>query len=308
MTPTTRPPAVPTHTLPADGWLATPLRSAGVPFGLEEPGSIAGLRLFRPKPTTIGLFAGPAVSRLLVVRALGAGATVCVITPHPARWARLREQLPGAAARLAVLPPTATVPAGSALPLPALILDEVDGGAPTPRRQLGAWQTSVTAQPQLSPQLLATLRTYDGLVLQRVPEPAAEHVRSATGLSARSARWLPRMPDDVVALISGAEATFTTLAPLPGDPGWLATPAAVPPGHAPHPAQPGQRPGPAQPGQPTGPQPGQPSGPARPGQPTGPQPGQPSGPARPGQPTGPGGPGGAAPPTASRPSQPDPAG
>ncbi|MEN3356728.1 MAG: hypothetical protein V7637_710 [Mycobacteriales bacterium] len=240
----TRPPAVPTHTLPADDWLAAPLRSAGLPFGVEEPGVLAGLRLFRPTPTAIGLFAGPAVSRLLVVRALAVGATVCVVTPHPARWAALREQLPGAAALLAVLPPTATVPAGSALPLPALILDEVDGGIPAPRRQLGAWQASVTAQPQLSPQLLATLRSYDGLVLQRVPEPAAEHVRTATGLPERSARWLPRMPDDVVALIAGAEATFTTLTPLPGEPGWLAAPAP-PPGHPPHPTPVGTgRPGP----------------------------------------------------------------
>jgi hypothetical protein len=223
-----RPPALsahslPAHSLPADGWLVAPLRPGGVPFGTADQGVPARLRLFRARPTSIGVFAGPKVTRLLVARALGAGATVCVVTAQPAPWGQVRDRLPAAAARLAVLPPTAAIPTGADLPLPALVLDELDGGQPPPRRSLGGWQTSVTAQPQVSPQLLATLRSYDGLVLQRIPEPAAEHVRTATGMPATSARWLPRMPDDVVALIAGPSAVFSTLTTIPGDPPWLLT-------------------------------------------------------------------------------------
>jgi hypothetical protein len=265
-----RSPALAAHELPAEEWLAAPLGSPGAVLGAERPGTLVTVRLFRPRPATIGVFAGPAVSRLLVVRAMTMGAGVYVLTPHPARWAALRDQMPEARFLLTLLPADAAVPASASLPVPALVVDEIDPGTPAPRRALGPWQTSLVVQPHLSPQALGTLRTFDGLVMQRVPEPAAEPIRTGLALPARQARWLPQMPDDVVAVIAGTDVRFATLTPLPTEPPWLAaeppTPGHPPRGPAPggqataNPAPPGPadaptRPGPDQPQDPLGQQP-----------------------------------------------------
>jgi len=62
--------------------------------------------------------------------------------------------------------------------------------------------------PSLTAQQAAAMPAYDLLILHRVPAQAIEPLRAATGLSARSAKWLPRMPDDVVALVAGGHARY----------------------------------------------------------------------------------------------------
>jgi len=110
-----RSPTLPAHELPADEWLAAPLGSPGAVLGAERPGTLVTIRLFRPRP------------------------------------AALRDQMPEVQtpeALLTLLPADAAVPPPASLPVPALVVDEIDPGTPAPRQALGPWQTSLVVQPQ----------------------------------------------------------------------------------------------------------------------------------------------------------------
>ncbi len=117
------------------------------------------------------------------------------------------------------------VPASAAGRLPWLLVDEADPGAPPAGHEPGPWQAVATVQPQLTPQLVGSVRAYDLLLLHGVASQAVEPLRAATGISERSARWLSRMPDDVVALVAGGEARYAVLAPTPAERGALGMPS-----------------------------------------------------------------------------------
>ena len=212
-----RAPVLAEHAAPAAGWLDTPVGPVGISLGMEQPGVPALVRLFRPRPTAVGIFGSAVLARLLAVRALGAGAEVCVLTPHPAPWAALLPLAPSSAPWITLLPPGSAVPASGTGRLPWLLIDEADPGAAPARHEPGPWQAVVTVQPPLAPNLVGSVRGYDLLMLQGVASQAVEPLRAATGISERSAKWLSRMPDDVVALIAGAEARYAVMAPTPAE-------------------------------------------------------------------------------------------
>jgi hypothetical protein len=204
--------AVPWHQLPAEPrWLDADLGPAGVLVGEEQPGLPVVARLFRPRPTSVAVFAANPIGQLLTVRTLVAGARVVVLTARPAPWAALRDRLPGGSKRLLVGPPNTPVPPAGTPYEPALIVDELDPGMPVPRRETGPWRTVLTLRQQLSTQIIASLRGHDLLVLQRVPEQAVEPLRAAAGISRQDARWLPEMPDGMVALVAGGQLRFARL-------------------------------------------------------------------------------------------------
>jgi hypothetical protein len=210
-----RAPALAEHAAPAPGWLDAPIGPAGIALGMEQPGVPALVRLFRSSPTTVGVF-GPAVlARLLALRALGAGAQVCVRTPHPAPWAALQPLPAGAAPWLTILPAGSPLPAGGTGWLPWLLIDEVDPAAPPARHQPAAWQAAVTVQPPLTPAALGSVRSYDLLLLHGVASQAVEPLRAATGIAEHSAKWLSQMPAEVVALVADGAVRYAVLALSP---------------------------------------------------------------------------------------------
>jgi hypothetical protein len=214
----TRAPALAQYAPPARGaWLDAPAGAAGIPLGMEQPGVPALVRLFRPQPTTAAIF-GPAVlARLLAMRALTAGAQVCVLTPQPGPWTALHQVAPSSAPWLTLLPPGSEVPTPGAGLLPWLLIDDAEPGATSTLPALGPWQAAVTSQPPLAPHAVGSARSYDLLVLHGVASQAVDPLRAATGISERSAKWLGQMPDDVVALIAGGEARYAKMSLEPAE-------------------------------------------------------------------------------------------
>jgi hypothetical protein len=208
----TRAPVLTHHAPVAPSWLDIPVGPAGIALGLERPGVPALARLFRPRPTTVGVFGSAVLARVIALRAFGAGAHVCVVTPRPAPWAALYPLAPTPGPWLTLLPPGSEVAEPGTGRLPWLLIDEAGQGVLPARYEPGPWRAAVTAHPPLAPQAVGSVRSYDLLVVSRVAGPAVEPLRAATGLPERSAKWLSRMPDEVVALIAGGEARYATLA------------------------------------------------------------------------------------------------
>jgi len=214
----TRAPALAEHAAPSPGWLDTPVGPAGIALGMEQPGVPALVRLFRSSPTRVGVFGPGVLARLLVLRALGAGAQVCVRTPHPAPWAALQPLArPNAAPGLTILPAGSPLPDGGISWLPWLLVDEVDPAAPPARHEPAAWQAAVTVQPPLTPAAIGSVRSYDLLLVHGVAEQAVEPLRAATGISEGGAKWLSRMPAEVIALIAGGEVRYAVMALSPAE-------------------------------------------------------------------------------------------
>jgi hypothetical protein len=210
----TRAPVLAEHAAASPAWLDVPLGPAGIALGMEQPGVPALVRLFRSSPTTVGVF-GPAVlARLLALRALGAGAQVCVRTPHPAPWAALQ---PLAGPWLTILPAGSPLPTGGTTWLPWLLVDEVDEAAPAARHEPAGWQAAATVHPPLTPPAIGSVRSYDLLMVHGVASQAIEPLRAATGIPDHSAKWLSRMPAEVVALIADGEVRYAVMALSPAE-------------------------------------------------------------------------------------------
>lgn len=207
-----RPVAMPWHGMPAEPRLLDiPNGPAGLVVGYEAPGVPAVVRLFRARPTAVAVIGSEPVGRLLVAQALAAGAQVAIQTDRPAYWAVLREVCPPRAA-LTTQPPGAPTPPPGTPHRPSLVVDDVAAGAQVPHREGGRWQAVVALHGQLVPNLVPSLRGYDLVVTHRLAREVVEQVRAATDLSAGDARWLPEMPEQVVALISQGSPRFVRLA------------------------------------------------------------------------------------------------
>lgn len=206
-----RQPTVAPHSLPepATAQLDLPLRTSGVMIGQESRQPLV-VRLFRPKQTQVGVFASTYVARVLAHRALAVGAQIVVVTARPAIWTPLVRSAPSGP-WVTVVPPNSSIPAGGSALRPPLIVDDVGVGGAT-RRELGPWQTGVTLRPYLAEQAVGTLHAFDMVVLQRTSPESVPIIRQAFGIPADSAQWLPRMPDDTVALVERGQVRFVGLA------------------------------------------------------------------------------------------------
>jgi hypothetical protein len=206
-------PATSTHLLPADGLaqLDLPISAGGLVLGHSRPGQPAVVRLFGNRPTYVGVFAAAYVARLLAFRGLALGAQVSVQTPRPQGW----QSLVGAAPRRRVVlePPGQPTPTGNTAVRPLLLCEDVGAGEAPLRRELGAWQTQVQLRPYVTPQSIAPMRSYDLVVLQRVPAEAVRPIQVAFGLPAQTAGWFAQLPDDTVAALGSGRVQFVNLAP-----------------------------------------------------------------------------------------------
>ncbi|HEY9389810.1 MAG TPA: hypothetical protein VIR27_08595 [Mycobacteriales bacterium] len=208
-----RRPVLASHALPepAVAQLDPALARGGLVIGQEGRRPLV-VRLFRARPTRIGVFAAGYLARVLAHRTLATGARVVVVTDRPSPWSSLVRAAPVGPAWVNVVPPNAPVPTAGTLLRPVLLIDDA-GPAGDPRREVGPWQTAVTLRPYLTPQTVGSLRSYDLIMLQRTAVEAVGPVRAAFTLPAEATQWLPRMPDDTVALAEPGRVRFVNLAP-----------------------------------------------------------------------------------------------
>jgi hypothetical protein len=207
-------PGVIGHVLPVDALpqLDVPVTPGGLVIGHEGQGQQPVImHLFRNRPTYIGVFAAAYVGKLLAFRALAMAAQVAVVTPRPPVW----QALAGAAPPGWVVPapPGApTPPAGTPIG-PSMVLDDAGMGEAQQRGDLGAWQTQVVLRPFATPQMSSQLRSFDVVVLQRTQPESVPSLQTNFGLPDQTAQWLPRMPDDTIAILATGEVRFVNLAP-----------------------------------------------------------------------------------------------
>jgi hypothetical protein len=206
-------PATRGHLLPVEALAAldVPLSAGGLVLGHIRPGEPAVVRLFGNRPTYVGVFAAAWVARLLAYRSLAVGAQVTVLTGQRARW----QSLAGAAprGRVALDRPGRSTPAGNSPVRPLLLIEDLGAGEAPLRRDLSAWQTQLQLRPYVTPQQIAPMRSYDLVVLQRVPPEAVHPIQLAFGLDPRTAGWFARLPDGTVAALAGGRVQFVNLAP-----------------------------------------------------------------------------------------------
>lgn len=207
-----RQPGAVSHSLPeaATGQLDPALTRGGVVVGQEGRAPLV-VRLFRSRPTRIGVFAAGYVARVLAHRALAVGGRVVISTERSAAWSSLVRAAPAGPAWVSVVPPGAPAPPAGTMLRPVLLVDDARPDE-DPRRELGPWQTGVVVRPFLTPRNVAWLHSYQLIVLQRMAPEAVGPVRAAFSLPAEAAQWLPRMPDDTIALAERGRLRFANLA------------------------------------------------------------------------------------------------
>jgi hypothetical protein len=206
-------PAVTAHVLPVDALpqLDVPVTPGGLVIGHEGQQQPVIMQLFRNRPSYLGVFAAAYVGKLLALRALALAAQVAVATPRPAVWQPLAGAAP--AGWVVQAPPgAATPPAGTPIG-PSMVLDDAGMGEAQLRGDLGAWQTQVVLRPFATPQMASQLRSFDVVVLQRTQPESVQSLQATFGLPEQTAQWLPRMPDDTVAVLAAGDIRFVNLAP-----------------------------------------------------------------------------------------------
>lgn len=206
-------PAVAGHVLPAEALpqLDLPLAVGGLVVGHEAKQQPVIVQLFGNRPTHVGVFAAAYVAKLLAFRALAVGAQVAVLTPRPAVWQSLIQVAPAQWA--ATFPPAVSTPPGGTAGRPTLVMEDAGMSELHLRTDLGAWQTQVVVRPFVTPQMTGQLRSLDAVLLQRTQPEAVGPIQATFGLAEQTAQWLPRMPDDTVALIGSGQLRFVNLVP-----------------------------------------------------------------------------------------------
>jgi hypothetical protein len=190
--------------------LDAPIDVGTVVLGFDQARDPVPVQLFRNHPTQIAMVSGGYAARLLSFRAHAVGARVQVITPHPEHWSRLTEGGPTGQTRVS---PTE-------LPLPEADLDEpvlrIEQGLPqVSQLSLGPWQTRVVVQSQVTATDVSALRSFDLVLLQRVPLDVVHPLRSLFHLPDDGAAWLPRLPDNAIAVLGPGRLRLTALGPTP---------------------------------------------------------------------------------------------
>ena len=210
---TTARPGVSGHVLPVDALpqLDMPVSPGGLVIGHEGQQQPVIMHLFRNRPTYLGVFAAAYVGKLLAFRALALAAQVAVVTPRPPVWQPLANAAPPGWV-VPALPGASTPPAGTPIG-PSMVLDDAGMGEAQLRGDLGAWQTQVVLRPFATPQMAGQLRSFDVVVLQRTQPESVPSLQANFGFPEESAQWLPRMPDDTIAVLATGQVRFVNLAP-----------------------------------------------------------------------------------------------
>lgn len=192
--------------------LELPLAGGGLVVGQDRDGQPVVARVFRQRPTRVGVFGNVHVVTLLAFRALAHGAQVVVVSPRPPAWAPLVRAAPAGPWVTVVPPGSPTPPSGSVL-RPSLLVEDTGVGQSRVRHDLGAWQCGVSVEPSLTDAVGPALAACDLVVVQRAALQATAPLRDALALPVDALQWLPQMPDDVFALAAPGALRFVRVAP-----------------------------------------------------------------------------------------------
>lgn len=217
-------PATGAHLLAADAAsrLDVAVGCGGVVVGVAGNGQPVFVQLFRARPTQVALVTAAYVARLLTLRALATGATAQVATSRPQGWQPITTAAP--TGRALLVAPGSPLPARSSPDAPLLRCDDLGPGSAGLRPDLGGWQSRLAVQDFTPASTVPGLRAYDLVVVQRVGPELVQALRTAFGLAPELADALPRMPDDVVALLTPGRAVPIRLAPTQVEDSLLGTP------------------------------------------------------------------------------------
>jgi type VII secretion protein EccE len=189
---------------------AIPVTVGGFVIGTEPGGAPVVVPLFRSAHGTRVCVAGhPALSRLLTLRVLGAGARVQVITMRSAEWLRLRDHAGGPPDQMIVVQPGGPPPAAASRAAPWLVID--DTGAP-PAARGAAWQADVTATSEV-PVVPGALSGLDAILFERAGPAAEAAIAAAFGLDAAGRFALGAVPAGCLAVVRPGSARVVQLLP-----------------------------------------------------------------------------------------------
>jgi hypothetical protein len=214
-------PAVDLQEIPLSGLsrLAIPVDCGAVVLGFDRSREPVAVQLFRSRPTQVGMLAGGYTARLLAFRAHAVGARVQLVTPYPEPWRALVGN--GPAGR------TMFIAEGAPL------LD-ADANAPVLRLEqglprlgaldLGPWQTRIVIQNTVVPQAVPALRSFDLVLVQRLHPDVAHALQTTMRLTDEDAAWLPKLPDNTIAVITPGRIRLTALGPTAQETSIFGTP------------------------------------------------------------------------------------
>jgi hypothetical protein len=203
-------PDVELQEIPRDGLsrLDVPVDSGAVVLGFDRSREPVAVQLFRSRPTQVGMLSGGYAARLLAFRSHAIGARVQLITGHPEPWRAVVGNGPTGR--------TMFIAEGA----PLL---EADENAPVLRLEqglprlgsldLGPWQTRIVIQNTVVPQAVPALRSFDLVLVQRLQLDVAQALQTTMRLSDEDAAWLPKLPDNTIAVITPGRIRLTALGP-----------------------------------------------------------------------------------------------
>ncbi|GLY01736.1 hypothetical protein [Actinoplanes sp. NBRC 101535] len=204
------------HTLPGSGlrrMRVDPPPDAGLILGQDRRQLPVPLRLFGPEPAPAALVGGVWAAQLLVFRAFSLGARVIVVTTDPRSWSGFGERATGRPDRLVVLTEdSGTVAAGTAQS-PVLTVYDLGVTGPVTAPPPASWHTRLTLLRQLDRPGMSTLQEAGLALLHRLGSEEAVLASSALRLNQETARFLPFMADDMLAVIGDGDDRFVTVRP-----------------------------------------------------------------------------------------------
>jgi hypothetical protein len=217
-------PATGAHLLTSEGLARfdLPVGCGGVLLGADEQGGWVVVHLFRARPIQVVLVTAGYVARLFAVRALATGARVAVSTSRPQGWQPIVTSAP--TGRAGLVAPGAPQPPQSTPGDPLLRCDDLGPGGAGVQVTLGAWQARVVVQDFTPASAVNGLRAFDLVVVQRVQPDLVQPLQAAFALPSAVAQALPRIPDDVVALLTPGQGVLARLAPTQIEASLLGTP------------------------------------------------------------------------------------
>jgi hypothetical protein len=187
-----------------------PIASGGVVLGTAADGDLISVPLFTERGVRAAALGDTGLPKLLVLRALGAGARVQVVTSHPAPWLALRDESRLPAERMTVVPPGTRPPADGSRTAPWMIMD--DTGSPATAAVTRPWQAFVAA-PDADEVTIAALRGLDSIILHRSTPACRAAAIVAMDLPVPVARSLHGIPRDVIAIAGPGSVSLVPVTP-----------------------------------------------------------------------------------------------
>jgi hypothetical protein len=198
---------------PALAELSPSGEGTGLLLGYDRSAKPVMVRVFRPEATRITLVGGLWAAQVTAFRALALGARVVILTNRPESWQHFGERATGRTDRVAVMPATRPVTVTATSLVPALLLYDEGLLSASVRPNLTPWQTQLTVLSQLTAYGFPAIQESNLVAMQRLSQEEAYAAASVLRLPSETAALLPRMRDDMLALLGSDADRYLWLCP-----------------------------------------------------------------------------------------------